>query len=234
MSTSAPEPRPELEEGVTELERMNDHLDSILEVLGQPETIAEAAMHAAWWTAIATLLLVGGALLTFWVAVNTLRQMKLDSHAQTRPYVYAKLDPSVGGPTWDLVIANTGRSTARNVRLSLSNWPDAGDRVVDDVRKMFDVPHALPPNTRIRILWNLNPTRKKDEEGSEGFIEPTTLRAEYTDDQSKETYLDEYPLNADLLGLTPQGWQGTTPSSGLNTTEKKLSEMVRSINQLRL
>ncbi|VXA92829.1 hypothetical protein [Citricoccus sp. K5] len=240
MTTPSPAPRPELEEGVTELERMNDHLDLISEVLGEPESIAEAAMHAAWWTAGATLLLVGGAILTFVAAWRTLRQMKRDSHAQTRPYVHARLEPSVAGASWDLVIANTGKSTARELKLDLKKWPNVeGDMLVDHVREMFKEYLTLPPETHIRVMWNLNPGRKRNGHGAEGFVDPTSIQLAYTDDRNAKKkkfkeYTDEYLLDADVLGMTPLGWSGRTVSSEDGVTAKKLAEIVQSINQLRL
>lgn len=64
-------------------------------------------------TAVATVGLVIGAVMAWRVARENLEHLRADSRARTRPYVYARLVPSLGGSNaWDLIIENSDRSSA--------------------------------------------------------------------------------------------------------------------------
>lgn len=94
-----------------------------------------AALSAAV-TALATVGLVWGAFAAWKAAKATLDQMKADSMAQTRPYLQARLEYSMGGSqAADLVIRNTGLTAAREVIITIDDIPAESDDVIAAVKK---------------------------------------------------------------------------------------------------
>lgn len=124
-----------------------------------------------WLTAIGTLITAGatvglvvGAFMAWHAAKSTLEQMKADSKAEARPYLYARLEYSMGGSqAADLVIRNTGRTAARGVTISIDKWPDRSDDVTAALKKMMETPQTLPPNVSLRSYWNLDVTGTETE-----------------------------------------------------------------------
>lgn len=164
-----------------------------------------------------------------------LDHLRADSAAQTRPYVYAKLEPSMGsGHAWDLVIRNTGQTSARNLTLEASHWPERDDAATVELKKLFSTPRALPPGTSIRTYWNLDPAGKDDGQTA-GVTVPVTVKLTYTglDDNTDEPFKDSFELDHTAVGMTPQGWQGIELPPGASPTDKKLREIVRSLSELR-
>ena len=186
-------------------------------------------------TAIATVGLVFGAFWAGKIAVQTLRQMKKDSADQTRPYVYAKLEPSMGGRAWDLVIRNVGQSSAKSLRIQASRWPTHEDDATRDLKRMFRTPRTLPPGTSIRTYWNLDPAGLEDGQTS-GVTEPVTVRLTYTGlDEAAPPFADSFELDHTAVGMTPTGWAGTNPSRtpGLYRFDLRLGELIRAVSELR-
>lgn len=71
-------------------------------------------------------------------------QARFDSIEQTRPYVYAEVIPGLsGGSCYDLRLRNCGKSTARDVTLEYSNWPDKLDDVAESIKELFQTPRSL-------------------------------------------------------------------------------------------
>ena len=89
-------------------------------------------------------------------AAEANEQMKLDSIAQTRPYVYAEIVPSLGGTdAYDLRVTNVGRTAARNLYIQFNNWPKKIDDVAEHVKILFETERTLPPGCSIRTYWRL-------------------------------------------------------------------------------
>lgn len=115
-------------------------------------TVSWAESVAAWSsfaTAVFTLGLLVAAVWAGFTAVSAMRaskaasnaaaeaneQMKLDSIAQTRPYVYADIVPSLAGRRhFDLRITNVGKTAARNLHIQFDNWPEKIDDVAEHVK----------------------------------------------------------------------------------------------------
>lgn len=182
-------------------------------------------------TALATVGLVVGAMMAWHAAKKTLDQMKADSAAQSRPYVHAQIVPSIGGPrAWDLIIRNTGNSAARNLRATASIWPKIDCKVTDDLRTVFDRDRILPPSSTIRQYWYVG-ERKPGE--NTGFDIGTELTLTYTDSEGKQTYADTFHLDINEFKMTPMGGSGVNLDPGYSETDKKLSEIVSALNNIR-
>jgi hypothetical protein len=209
--------------------------------------IAQSAADAAWLaayaalaTAILSLGLLVGAVLAWRVAKATLdqskaahRQMEKDSVEQTRPYVYAHLVPGLAGTsTWDLLITNTGKSTARELLIDCDPWPEIDDELTGPLRKMFSTPQSLPPGVSLRTMWKLG--LGENERWADGTTDPAgiasgaTLRLTYTsDDASKPSYRDVYRLDDSVIGMTPVPSTGPAAKPGLTAAEKDLHNVLR-------
>lgn len=120
-----------------------------------------AASAAA--TALLTLLLVIAAFVAWKTALDTLKaskdasdQARRDSIEQTRPYVYARLAPSLAGVgNLDLVVSNSGKSAAHGLTMAFDSWPEVPDDIAESLQTMFATPRTLPPRTSLRVIWRL-------------------------------------------------------------------------------
>ncbi|QSZ53255.1 hypothetical protein RI444_15535 [Paenarthrobacter sp. AT5] len=209
--------------------------------------IAESAAAASWVAAIAaaitavlTIGLLIGAIFAWRVARDTLdqsrltsKQMEQDSVEQTRPYVYAVLVPSLGGHgAWDLLIRNSGRSSATDLTFAVSEWPE-DDAVTRTLRSMLEQPQILPPDTTIRTFWYLGERHDPGSSGATGFDIPVDITVSYLGPgPNPKRYVERFHLNQKALGATPEASSGVEmvrPSPTL----KKLSELVQAVNDLR-
>lgn len=182
-------------------------------------------------TALATVGLVVGAFFAWQTAKKTLDQMKADSAAQSRPYVHAQIVPSIGGAgAWDLIIRNTGNSAARNLRATASVWPKIDCKVTADLRTVFERGRILPPASTIRQYWYVG---KRKPGQNTGFDIGTELTLTYADSEGKQTFTDTFHLDINEFKMTPMGGGGVEPTAGLDTSQKKLSEIVTALNNMR-
>lgn len=187
---------------------------------------------AALITAVATVGLVLGAFKAWQTAKKTLKQMEEDSKAQSRPYVHAWIVPSVGGgQAWDLVIKNTGRTSARKLKVTVSDWP-AEDALTGELRKLFDAGHTLPPQSTLRTYWSLGLRDQSGSTGSTGFDIPSDLTVQYQG-LEEEVYSDTFRLDTTILGMTPVGASGVNLKAGSSQADKKLNEIVIALNNMR-
>lgn len=183
-------------------------------------------------TAAATVALFVGAILAWRTAKKTLKQMELDSKAQTRPYVHVRLEPSIGGSkAWDLVLSNTGRTVAKNVRFTVSPKPTREDDVTRDMAALASTRQHLAPDTQVRSFWDLGPTNEDDETTNRGFVGEHIVTISY-DDQEGEEYADTFKLDASAFKMTPVGWEGAK-NDKQGTIEDRLNNIVRAISELR-
>lgn len=159
--------------------------------------------------------------------------MEKDSVEQTRPYVYARIVPSIGGSNaWDLIVRNSGRSSAVNLTIKVSDWPES-DAVTDALRTMFEHPQILPPDTSIRTYWFLGQRDREGSTGATGFDIPVDLTVSYSGSGTPiHEYAETFHLNPAVLGLTPQ------PAADIRLKEPteelhKMREIVQALNELR-
>lgn len=191
-------------------------------------------------TAILTTALVLIAIGTARTAIKTLNasheaneQAKLDSIAQTRPYVYAEILPGLAGrKTYDIKITNSGQSSARDLTLDFTDWPEPPDHFADSVHTLFTTSRTLPPSCDIRAFWRLVEVRDPENPGvgekTEGMPGRGTISVSYTsDDPSQPRYTDSFEVQIDSSGAWP------VPEGGPNLSNyKSLKENERAFYKL--
>lgn len=185
-------------------------------------------------TALATVGLVIGAFAAWQVAKQNLNHLREDSHSQTRPYVHARLAPSLGGQgAWDLIVENSGRSSATNLTMQVSQWPEE-DQIVRELRKVLGTPQILPPGAKLRVFWCLGGRNDPGASGATGFDFPVDLTLNYKGVQAdSRCYQETFSLNPELGAIVPRARSGVDLPPGATATEKKLKEIVESLNELR-
>lgn len=169
---------------------------------------------SAWSAAITVGLTFGVLVAALWAASaarDTLAQMKSDSMGQrqdsaraTRPYVHARIVPSIaGGDSWDLVIENTGKTAAHLLELEIYAEHVPEDDVTEAVYQFAKAHLTVHPGQHMRSFWTLKATSKKPT----GF--PSALVTVRYED-SEETPYEERPvlLAPQTLGQTPLPWTG--------------------------
>ncbi|MFH6687318.1 hypothetical protein QVL82_00565 [Cellulosimicrobium funkei] len=177
-------------------------------------------------TAIFTLGLVVVALIAWRTAKKTLEasirasqaaeaaneQARLDSIEQTRPYVYVEVLPGLAGHgSFDLRITNAGRSSAREMTLSHSDWPEHPDDVTSSIRTLFETPRSLPPGCSLRTMWSLRGDFT-DGTSEAGVTTEGRVTVSYTsDDPSRPSYVDAYDIAPQKAGLWPVPEDGPNP-----------------------
>lgn len=189
------------------------------------------------FAALAALLV---AVVTAWVGIRTLRQSKRDSIDKSRPYVFVKLEPSIGGKhVWDLVIKNVGLTSAYELTLLNSQWPEYEDDVTRELKRLFATPRTLPPGTSIRTYWNLDPM-KKDDGKNAGITDPTKVRVCYEGPEQvgwrnkTEKYGETFEVDHTSIGMIPVGSKGITiPEGEREPKVVKLQELLMAVNELR-
>lgn len=185
-------------------------------------------------TAVLTAGLLVAAVWAAKAAVRTLAQMKMDSEGQradsaraTRPYVHARMAPSVAGiDAWDLVIENSGRSAAHDVNLQIT--PRDGAKVPDDLitqpaRRFAHAGHTLHPGVSLRMYWVAGASA-----GDPTGFPRATVVLRYADGEGV-TY-EERPvaLDPDTIGATPAPFTGAVAG---NDADKSISK--NTLNSLR-
>lgn len=148
-------------------------------------------------------------------------QMKRDSIEQTRPYVYAEIIPSLAGPSsYDIRIVNAGKSSAFNLTLDYSEWPEELDDIGEAVRDLFRTPRTLPPSCSIRSFWRLEGDftdgTKEVGMGCKGII-----TVQYVgDSEVRRQYSDSYQVMIHSSGAWPSPEEGPDPSHKLTCQQK--------------
>ena len=194
-------------------------------------TFFESGMDGLWnWLSnntgpLSTLAAVGALLVsvaTLFVAVIQIgrasRQLRADSEERTRPYIFLDVVPGLQGTrVWDLIISNTGKTTARDVRISLNqDLPtDEADKVGPNLAKLFEAGLTLPPGSRRRVMWRFEKSPQDVPPEAMGAPADTEAEVIYTGEinGTQKVYRDSYPINLKILGpLVP------SPSSGPKAT----------------
>ena len=145
-------------------------------------------------------------------AAEANEQMKLDSIAQTRPYVYAEIVPSLGGTdAYDLRVTNVGRTAARNLYIQFNNWPKKIDDVAEHVKILFETERTLPPGCLIRTYWRLE-GNFLDGTTEAGMPKEGKIELFYgSDDPAAPQYKEQY----EILRSSPVEWCNRFVSFGV-------------------
>lgn len=216
-------------------------------------TVSWAESVAAWSsfaTAVFTLGLLVAAVWAGFTAVSAMRaskaasdaaaeaneQMKLDSIAQTRPYVYAEIVPSLAGSGhFDLRISNVGKTAARNLHIQFDNWPEKIDGVAEHVKILFETERTLPPGCSIRTYWRLE-GNFSDGTTEAGMPKEGKIELFYgSDDPAAPQYQEQYEILMFRSGLFPVAEDGPEPDNlhGTDRTFYLLGQAIaRSIGNL--
>lgn len=181
-------------------------------------------------TALATLALVIAAVWAGRIAVNTLRQMKSDSIAQTRPYVTAAIMPSIAGiGKYDLVIENTGNSTARNLKIGCHPLDESHDQFTAALSDLFAMSHTLHPSRGHRVFWRLE--LREGHTWGDGSNEPAgmpqdaELTLEY-EDSNRQRYFDSFELTTQIFRMAPGPAAGPNIKPSISNEQKDMHEML--------
>ncbi|MCP3420336.1 hypothetical protein [Nocardioides pinisoli] len=148
-----------------------------------------------------------------------------------RPFVSAEVVPGLHGPGfWDLIVTNTGRTAAREIRFDFEEWTpqDDKDHITEHLLVYLNATHMLVPNARHRVLWRANddPTTSMTAAG----VPPRfNLGISYEDDQNT-AYSDSFDFDVEVIGsVSPAPTQGPRVSSG---NEKELANIERALRTL--
>lgn len=193
----------------------------------------------AWIEAIAT---AGGVLVAVVAIVFTFLQIRLaslqlrraaireaqDSEERTRPYIGLDVVPGLAGaPSFDLIITNFGRATAKRIRIDLRGAgfeaQSEGDEIGPALGRLFARPFDLAPGARRRVFWYMPAQADATPSGALGVPIAGEVSASYEwerTDADSRVYEDwiaydltEYPK------LTPQPTEGSTANGSAGDPE---------------
>lgn len=151
------------------------------------------------------------------IAAAAIREAQ-DSEDQTRPYVGMDVVPSIaGGRSFDLIIENFGRTTARDVRIGLAN-SGFGAQSQDDalgpaLARVFAKPFDLSPGARRRLFWHMPDDPNAQPPGAKGAPPAETVVATYQwqpgSDRETRYYEEAYPYElTDWPTIIPRPFVG--------------------------
>lgn len=171
----------------------------------------------------------------------TARRQADDSEERTRPYVSVDVVPSLAGPpAIDLVLVNSGRTVARDVRLEVVGAPFeerfAGDQITPAMGRAFASGLDVAPASRRRFYWHFpsEPTASPSDEMGAPAHGEILVRYQWQPEGAAEVqfYEDRYSYNLDdLLRLTPVPFSGPKADTGNNQYERNVEHALRAIAQ---
>lgn len=180
-------------------------------------------MISALVTAAATVALAVYAYSTAKAAKDTLRESRRASALSVRPYVAVSVVPGLqGGGRWDLLLENTGKSLARDVRVEVLDGvePIAGGVLREGLVRWLSQSHTLAPGARVRIMWRWSAERGGSNAEEDGMPADSRVSLTYTSTDGSVQYGDGevYELETELFGkASPAPQQGSnangTPSA---------------------
>lgn len=212
-----------------------------------------------WLTGVGTVVMAlatGALVLMAWsawtTAQATLSQMRMDSAAAARPYVSARVVPGIGAPdSYDIVLQNHGRSTARGVRLDIRTPlpQDSVDSLASSLQTRFAETFDLVPGEQLRFVWaadlealqkqgiriQIGPNDAPKDRAHLGAEKHTDVALTYTN-ETGTTYESTATLRWDLLGATAISQPGVKLNAGGPTQSnfyKLGQELVAAVNHLR-
>lgn len=196
-----------------------------------------SALLPTWIEAVATvfgvLVAVVAIVFTYKQIRQTAQQMRgasareaQDSEDRTRPHVGVDVVPGLAGaPSFDLVIENHGKTTARHVRLNLVDdelrAQSESDQIGPALARLFGIGFDLAPGARRRVFWRLPDDGNASPRGDRGAPVAAEIAVTYHwapgDDRGVREYKDRirYDLT-EYAKLTPQPTKGAT-SNGSST-----------------
>lgn len=175
---------------------------------------------ATWVTAGATVFLAVYAYSTAAAAKKTLEESRRASLLSARPYVAVSVVPGLQGPgRWDLLLENTGKSLARNVRIDVLDGaePRAEGHFGEHLKRWLSETHTLAPGARVRVMWRWSEKREGSKADEDGMPASTRVMASYQSTDGRESYGEGevYELVTDLLGVaSPAPQQGSEALPG--------------------
>lgn len=169
-------------------------------------------------TAVATIGLVVVAYRTLGGARGQLTLLRQQAEQERRPYVVADLVPGLhGAGSTDLVIANVGRSLARQVLVEIGPLAKRNDHdhISDALDRYLTTPKIFVPGARHRVMWHHAGNAKSGrlDAGVDGGV---SARITYTDDGGTE-YTETYELDiAAMTAVSPVPTDGPRRSGSGN------------------
>ncbi|MGO4104704.1 hypothetical protein AB4Y63_12180 [Leifsonia sp. YAF41] len=223
-------------------------------------TETPADLVPSWIEAIATLV---GVIVALAAIVFTVVQLRLtsrqmretaiqeaqNSEAQTRPYIGIDIVPGIAGAgSIDIIIENHGRTTARNIRVSLVGdtfrAQSDGDVIGEALGRLFATSFDLAPGARRRVFWQIPADENSSPRGHMGTPVAAGIAFVYDwapgDDRPVRNYADsiqydltEYPKLIPLpsTGSTAQGASPETQSKNLLHTLRAIAANVAEIRR---
>ena len=214
-------------------------------------TEAPADLVPSWIEAIATLVGVVVALAAIVFTVVQLRftsrqmretaiQEAQNSEAQTRPYVGIDIVPGIAGAgSMDIIIENHGRTTARNIRVSLVGdtfrAQSDGDVIGEALGRLFATGFDLAPGARRRVFWQIPADENSSPRGRMGAPIAAGIAFAYDwapgDHRAVRSYTDsiQYDLT-EYPNLIPVPSTGpTAPGASPEMQGKNLLHVLRAI-----
>ena len=165
-----------------------------------------------------------------------------NSEAQTRPYIGMDVVPSLAGPpVFDLVIENFGKTTARQVLVTLEGSgfgaQSEGDEIGPALGRLFSVPFDLSPTARRRFFWRMPATENATPAGDLGTPLAGELKVSYAwePDEGRPAHhyqerlrydLSEYPK---LTPIASTGARAAGSSSQDSAQMKNLAHILSAI-----
>lgn len=210
-----------------------------------------ADLVPSWIEAIATLVgvVVALAAIVFTVVQLrlTARQMRetavqeaQNSEARTRPYIGIDIVPGIAGSgSMDIIIENHGKTTARNIRVSLVGEvfreQSDGDMIGAALGRLFASGFDLAPGARRRVFWQIPANENAAPRGHMGTPVAGGIAFSYewapSDDRPVRHYKDtiqydltEYPK---LIPLPSTG--STAEGTSADAQSKNLLHVLRAI-----
>lgn len=165
-----------------------------------------------------------------------------DSEARTRPYVSLDIVPGLAGrPTFDVVIANSGATTARNVRLRLADHDFAKQSEHDEIGpalgELLASGFDLAPGARRRLLWRIPDDENTEPRGAVGAPISDVIRFTYAwdprDGRPPRYYEDQlgYDLTQYPL-LTPAPSRGATAQGSPADQNLQLRNLIHALRAI--
>lgn len=195
-------------------------------------------MIAALVTAGATVLLAVYAYSTAKAAKEALQESRRSSLLSTRPYVAVSVVPGLqGNGRWDLLLENTGRSLARDVRVQVLDGvePVPGGAIGEDLARWLSQSHTLAPGARVRVMWRWGEGRGGSDAKEDGMPAHSRVSVSYTSTDGAETYGEGevYELETDLFGKASPAPQPGSNANGIPSEGEQAKALLNINHALR-
>lgn len=222
-------------------------------------TETPADLVPTWIEAIATLV---GVVVAITAIVFTVVQLRLtarqmrdtaiqeakNSEARTRPYVGIEIVPGIAGSgSMDIIIENHGKTTARNIKVSLVDdtfrAQSEGDEIGEALGRLFATGFDLAPGAHRRVFWQFPADENSSPQGHMGTPVAAGIRFSYEwfpgDERPLRRYEDsiqydltEYPKLIPLPG-TGSTAHGTSPEAQNKNLLNALRAIASNVAEIR-